>query len=160
MSLQVAVEEDTEMQLPLCQRPIQAAQLTRSKGRRLCLHLKRLEKPVGCGCMQWAAEQTRMLRPSHLRNYPLSSPEPSLKTQKCPGRRPTCCQFTSLISLWVLSGRIPWHKNPIHPAEAHFSPLDPLVTSAANREELSPSQPLSAYPAHPTAWENISKPCH
>lgn len=47
MCLQVVAEEATEKHPPLCQRQTQAAQLTHRKGRRLCLHLKRLKKPGG-----------------------------------------------------------------------------------------------------------------
>lgn len=55
MCLQVVVEEDTEMHHPLRQRQTQAAQLTHTKGRRFCLHLKRPEKDPGV----WMQEADR-----------------------------------------------------------------------------------------------------
>lgn len=47
MCLQVVVEEGTEMHHPLRQRQTQAAQLTHTKGRRFCLHLKRPKRRRG-----------------------------------------------------------------------------------------------------------------
>lgn len=68
MCLQVVVEEDTEMHHPLRQRQTQAAQLTHTKGRRFCLHLKRPKRTQG------QTEGKQMPKPSHLLNFSLTSP--------------------------------------------------------------------------------------
>lgn len=86
------------------------------KRQRLCLHLKRLKKPGGVDAVGSGTETNAQA---------FASAEPSLKARKPTEGRPTGCPpiYISDFSL-VVGWQGACHKNPIHPAEAHLSPLD------------------------------------